>query len=91
MTDVLLVFIFFCENLSFKSISISMGRCGIKYVGYFSLSGIFWTSKCLLINIGVFNQRLSHFLSKIHKSLIVLEEIFHLQIRIHLSTRYKKN
>ena len=67
-----------------------MGRCSLEYVWYFSLSGIFWTTTCLLINIGVVNQLPSQNLIKIHSSLICLKKKFHLQICINFSTRYEK-
>ena len=69
----------------------SMGRRCLQYVWYLSRYGIFWTSICLIIRLWVVNQRLSQFFSKINKSIISLEEIFHRQIFIHFSARYEKS
>ena len=63
-TDILLVFIFFCANPFLNTLFGSMGKCSIQYVWYISLSGILWTSTCLLIHKGVVNKRLSHFFYK---------------------------
>ena len=51
----------------------------------------FWNSIYLLIKIWVYNQLLSQTISKIHKSIIHLEEVFHIQICIKFSACYEKS
>ena len=75
----------FAVQTHFTIIVSIMGRCSIQYAWYLYFSCLWCTSKCLIINIGVVNQFIGPF-SKIHKSLISLKEIFHLQIRIHFIT-----
>ena len=67
-----------------------MGRCSLQYFWQLSLSDIWWNSMCLLICIWVVNQHLSQFFSKIHNSIIHIEEIFHPQVWIHFSESYEK-
>ena len=83
-------YLYFAVQPHFSIVFGSMGRCSLQYVWYLSLSIIFWTYTCILIRILVVNQCLSQFYSKINKSIIHLEEIFHRQICIHLSARNEK-
>ena len=65
-TDVLLEFIFFCANPFLKVVFRSMSRWCLQHVWYFSLSGIWWNSTCLLVHIWVVNKHFIHL--KTHKS-----------------------
>ena len=91
MADVLLASKIYSTKPIFPITVSSMCRGNIHYVWYLSLAGLFWTAICLLINLGAVNQRISHFFSKIHKSIIRLEEIFQLHICIHFSTSYEQS
>ena len=70
------IYIFLCKPI-FYIVSSIMGGCSLQYMWYLYLSGIFWTSACLLIHILVFNQGLSHFPpKKIKKLSSVLRKYF---------------
>ena len=89
MADVLLEFIFFCENPFSSSFSVA-------WVG--AVSNMF--DICLFIVFSVLPRVFSFVCellidalakkSKIHKIIIHLEQVFHRQIYIHFSARYKK-
>ena len=81
--------LYFSKQIYFWVVFSSMGICSIQHVWYLLISGILWTSTCLLICTWVVNKCLSHF-SKFRKSIICLGEIFHRQIWIHFSAHYEK-
>ena len=87
-TDVFSLFIFFCAKPFFKLYSVA---CVVALSNTRDIypSGIFCKYKCLLVHIRVFNQRLCQFFSKVHKTIIRIEETSHLQICIHFSTGHE--
>ena len=74
----------------FSIIVVSMGRCSLQYVWYFSFSGIWWTYICLLNNKGVVNKHLNKLFRKFKKTIIHIKEIFHCRMYIHFRTCYEK-
>ena len=69
-------YLYFSVQTLFFVVVSSIGRCSLQYVWYFSFSILWWTSICLLMHIGVVNQRLSQLFWKFIKISSTLRKYF---------------